>query len=176
MARDLFLLTNKPVLYVCNVDEDSATDGHEHTLRVAERLEQENAPYLIIAADAEAQIAQMEDAGMQQEFLDLLGIEETGTNRLIQAAYRLLGLETFFTTRNEEVRAWTFREGTKAPQAAGLIHTDFEQGFIRAEVITFDDFLFYKSEAACREAGKISAEGKNYVVRDGDIIHFLFSR
>ena len=118
----------------------------------------------------------MEDAGMQQEFLDLLGIEETGTNRLIQAAYRLLGLETFFTTRNEEVRAWTFREGTKAPQAAGLIHTDFEQGFIRAEVITFDDFLFYKSEAACREAGKISAEGKNYVVRDGDIIHFLFSR
>ncbi len=176
MARDLFLLTNKPVLYVCNVDEDSAVDGNEHTQRVAERLEQENAPYLIVAADAEAQIAQMEDADMQQEFLDMLGIEETGTNRLIHAAYRLLGLETFFTTRNEEVRAWTFQEGTKAPQAAGLIHTDFEQGYIRAEVIKFEDFLHYKSEAACREAGKISAEGKNYVVRDGDIMHFLFSR
>ncbi len=176
MARDLFLLTNKPVLYVCNVDEDSAVDGNEHTQRVAERLEQEGAPYLIVAADAEAQIAEMEDADMQQEFLDMLGIKETGTNRLIHAAYRLMGLETFFTTRNEEVRAWTFQEGTKAPQAAGLIHTDFEQGYIRAEVIKFEDFLHYKSEAACREAGKISAEGKNYVVRDGDIMHFLFSR
>jgi ribosome-binding ATPase YchF (GTP1/OBG family) len=105
-----------------------------------------------------------------------MGLEESGIARLIRAAYRLLGLETYFTAGPDEVRAWTFKSGTKAPQAAGIIHTDFERGFIRAEVIKFDDFLFYKSEAACREAGKISAEGKNYVVRDGDIMHFLFSR
>ncbi len=176
MARDLFLLTNKPVLYVCNVDEESVVKGNNYTQQVVERLKQDGEPYLIVAAGSEAEIAQIEDSDEREQFLALMGLEESGVSRLIRAAYRLLGLETYFTVGQEEVRAWTFKSGTKTPQAAGIIHTDFERGFIRAEVIKFDDFLHYKSEAACREAGKISAEGKNYVVRDGDIMHFLFSR
>ncbi len=176
MARDLFLLTNKPVLYVCNVDEESVVKGNKYTQQVVERLEQNGEPYLIVAGGSEAEIAQIEDPDEREQFLALMGLEESGVSRLIRAAYRLLGLETYFTVGQEEVRAWTFKSGTKTPQAAGIIHTDFERGFIRAEVIKFDDFLHYKSEAACREAGKISAEGKNYVVRDGDIMHFLFSR
>ncbi|MDY0332228.1 MAG: redox-regulated ATPase YchF [Bacteroidales bacterium] len=176
LARGLFLLTNKPVLYICNVDEDAINKGNSHTLRLTEVLEKEKLPYLLVAASAESQIAKMEDPDERQQFLAMLGMEESGVSRLVRAAYKLLGLETYFTAGPDEVRAWTFLKGTKAPQAAGLIHSDFERGFIRAEVIKFEDYMHYGSESACREAGKIAVEGKNYVVQDGDVVHILFSR
>ena len=176
MARELFLLTNKPVLYVCNVDEKSAQNGNVYTRKVAEVLEKENEQYLIVAGRIESEIAELESYQERQMFLESMGLQESGVSRLVKAAFRLLELETYFTAGPMEVKAWTCRKGTKAPQAAGLIHSDFEHGFIRAEVIKFDDFMRYGSEAACREAGKMAVEGKNYVVQDGDIMHFLFSR
>ncbi len=176
MARELFLLTNKPVLYVCNVDENSAQNGNHYTRQVAETLLPDNEPYLIVAGRIESEIAQLDTYQERQMFLEDLGLKESGVSRLIKAAFRLLELETYFTAGPMEVKAWTYIKGTKAPQAAGLIHSDFEHGFIRAEVIKFEDYIRYGSEAACREAGKLAVEGKNYVVQDGDIMHFLFSR
>ena len=176
MARELFLLTNKPVLYVFNVDEKSALAGNAYTEKVAAVLEKENEPYLVVAGRIESEIAELESFEERQMFLEAMGLEESGVSRLVRAAYDLLDLETYFTAGPMEVKAWTYRKGTKAPQAAGLIHSDFEHGFIRAEVIKFEDYIRYGSEAACREAGKLAVEGKNYVVQDGDIMHFLFSR
>ncbi len=176
MAKELFLLTNKPVLYVCNVDEASALNGNEYTRRVAAALEAEGARYLVVAAKIESEIAELESYEEREMFLLELGLEESGVSRLIKAAFRLLRLETYFTAGPMEVKAWTYVQGTKAPQAAGIIHSDFEHGFIRAEVIKYKDYLACGSEAACREAGKMGIEGKDYVVQDGDIMHFLFSR
>ena len=176
MARELFLLTNKPVLYVFNVDEKSALAGNAYTEKVAAVLEKENEPYLVVAGRIESEIAELESFEERQMFLEAMGLEESGVSRLVRAAYDLLDLETYFTAGPMEVKAWTYRKGTKALQAAGLIHSDFEHGFIRAEVIKFNDYMRYGSETACREAGKMAVEGKNYVVQDGDIMHFLFSR
>ena len=174
-ACDLHLLTDKPVLYVCNVDEKSAVSGNAHGEAVREAIREENAGMLIVAAATEADIAELETFEERQMFLEEAGLEESGVNRLIRAAYGLLNLETYFTTGADETRAWTYVKGTKAPQAAGIIHTDFERGFIRAEVIKYDDYVALGSEKACREAGKIAIEGKEYVVQDGDIMHFLFN-
>ena len=175
IARDLFLLTNKPVMYVCNVDEASAAGGNKYVDAVREAVKEENAEILVIAARTESEIAEIEDFEDRKMFLDELGLEESGVVRLIQGAYRLLGLQTFFTAGADECRAWTIHKGDKAPKAAGVIHTDFEKGFIRAEVIKYDDFVNLKSESACRSAGKLATEGKEYVVQDGDIMHFLFN-
>ena len=175
IVSDLNLLTDKPVLYVCNVDETSAVTGNAHTEAVKAAIANENAEMLIVAAATEADIAELETYEERQMFLEDMGLEESGVNRLIKAAYRLLELETFFTTGADESRAWTYRKGTKAPQAAGVIHTDFEKGFIRAEVIKYADYVALGSEKACRDAGKIGIEGKEYVVEDGDIMHFLFN-
>ncbi|MDR0385998.1 MAG: redox-regulated ATPase YchF [Prevotellaceae bacterium] len=172
LAGEFFLLTNKPVLYVCNVDEKSAATGNEYVERFRESVENENAEILIVAAKIESEIAELETYAERQMFLAELGLDESGVARLIKAAYKLLGLETYLTAGEKEVRAWTYMKGTKAPQAAGIIHSDFEKNFIRAEVIRYDDFIEYGSEAACREAGKISVEGKDYIVRDGDVMHF----
>lgn len=175
MAKDLFLLTNKPVMYVCNVDDMSAVSGNAYVDAVREAVKDENAEILIISAKTESDIAEMESYEDRQMFLDELGLSESGSARLIRGAYKLLGLQTFFTAGADECRAWTINTGDKAPRAAGVIHTDFEKGFIRAEVIKYEDFIQYKSEAACRAAGKLSTEGKEYVVQDGDIMHFLFN-
>jgi GTP-binding protein YchF len=175
MARELFLLTDKPVLYVCNVDEASAKTGNHYVEAVREAIKDENAGLLVVAAKTEAEIAEFETYEERQMFLEEMGLEESGVSRLIKAAYALLELETYFTTGKDETRAWTYVKGTKAPQAAGVIHTDFEKGFIRAEVIKYDDYVHYNSEAACREAGKIAVEGKEYAVQDGDIMHFRFN-
>ena len=175
LAHDLFLLTNKPVLYVCNVDDASAVSGNAYVEAVREAVKDEHAEILIISARTESEIAEMEDYDDRQMFLEEMGLEESGVVRLIQSAYKLLGLQTFFTAGADECRAWTIRKGDKAPKAAGVIHTDFEKGFIRAEVIKFDDFMTYKTEAAVRAAGKMGVEGKEYVVQDGDIMHFLFN-
>ena len=175
VMSDLNLLTDKPVLYVCNVDEASAVSGNAHTEAVKAAIANENAEMLIVAAATEADIAELETYEERQMFLEDMGLEESGVNRLIKAAYKLLELETFFTTGADESRAWTYRKGTKAPQAAGVIHTDFEKGFIRAEVIKYADYVALGSEKACRDAGKIGIEGKEYVVEDGDIMHFLFN-
>lgn len=175
VAKELYLLTNKPVLYVCNVDEASAKDGNKYVEAVKEAVKNENAELLVIAAATEADIAELEEYEEKQMFLEELGLEEPGVNKLIHAAYQLLELQTYFTTGPDESRAWTFKNGTKAPQAAGIIHTDFEKGFIRAEVIKYDNYISYGSEHACREAGKIAVEGKEYVVKDGDILHFRFN-
>ncbi len=174
-VAELCLLTNKPVLYVCNVDEASITSGNAYVDAVREAIREEKAELLIVAAATEADIAELESYEERQIFLEELGIEESGVSRLIKAAYALLGLETFFTTGADESRAWTYTKGFKAPQAAGVIHTDFERGFIRAEVIKYDDYVALGSEKACREAGKIGIEGKEYTVQDGDIMHFLFN-
>ena len=175
LSRDLFLLTNKPVMYVCNVDEGSAASGNEYVDAVREAVKEENAEILVIAARTEADIAEIESFEDRQMFLDELGLKESGVVRLIQGAYHLLNLQTFFTAGADECRAWTINKGDKAPQAAGVIHSDFEKGFIRAEVIKYEDFVNYKSEAAVRAAGKLATEGKDYVVQDGDIMHFLFN-
>lgn len=175
LAKSLFLLTNKPILYVCNVDEASVKSGNKHVEAVREAVKDEEAELLIIGAAIEADIAELEDYEEKQLFLDELGLEEAGVNALIRAAYKLLSLETYFTVGEKEVRAWTFHKNATAPQAAGVIHTDFEKGFIRAEVICYDDFVTLGSENACREAGKLSVEGKTYIVQDGDIMHFRFN-
>ncbi|MGN0006816.1 MAG: redox-regulated ATPase YchF [Alistipes sp.] len=174
-VSDLNLLTDKPVLYVCNVDEKSAVSGNAYTEAVEAAIADEHAEMLIVAAATEADIAELESYEERKMFLDDLGLEESGVNRLIKAAYKLLDLETFFTTGADESRAWTYVRGMKAPQTAGIIHTDFEKGFIRAEVIKYDDYVSLGSEKACRDVGKIGIEGKDYVVQDGDIMHFLFN-
>ena len=175
LARDLFLLTNKPVMYVCNVDDASAVSGNAYVEAVREAVKDEGAEILVISARTEADIAEMEDYEDRQMFLEEMGLQESGVVRLIQGAYHLLGLQTFFTAGSDECRAWTIHKGDKAPKAAGVIHTDFEKGFIRAEVIKYEDFVNLKTEAACRAAGKLGVEGKDYVVQDGDIMHFLFN-
>ena len=174
-ARELFLLTNKPVMYVCNVDDASAVTGNKYVEAVREAVKNENAQILIVAAQTEADIAELDTWEERQEFLAEIGPEESGVARLIRAAYALLNLQTYFTAGADEVRAWTFLRGSKAPQCAGIIHTDFEKGFIRAEVIKYDDFVSLGSEAAVKEAGKMNVEGKEYVVQDGDIMHFRFN-
>ena len=174
-AHDLFLLTSKPVLYVCNVDEASAVTGNKYVEQVREAIREEGADLLVVAAKIESEIAELETYDERQMFLAELGLEESGVSRLIKAAYRLLDLETFITAGEMEVKAWTFRKGWKAPQCAGVIHTDFEKGFIRAEVIKYEDYIAYGSEAAVREAGRLNVEGKDYVVQDGDIMHFRFN-
>ena len=156
-------------------DEKSAAKGNSHVDAVREAIRDENAELLIVAAATEADIAELDTYEERQMFLEEVGLKESGVNRLIRAAYSLLNLETYFTTGPDETRAWTYAKGTKAPQAAGIIHTDFERGFIRAEVIKYDDYVRLGSEKACREAGKIAIEGKEYVVQDGDIMHFLFN-
>jgi ribosome-binding ATPase len=175
MARDLFLLTNKPVMYVCNVDDASAVNGNRYVDAVREAVKAENAEILVISARTESEIAEMDDYNDRQMFLEEMGLSESGVVRLIQSAYHLLGLQTFFTAGADECRAWTIHKGDKAPRAAGVIHTDFEKGFIRAEVIKYDDFVTLKTESACRAAGKMGIEGKDYIVQDGDIMHFLFN-
>ena len=174
-ARNLFLLTSKPVLYVCNVDETAAKDGNEWTRKVEQLAKEEGAESMVVAAKTEEDIAGFESYEDKQMFLEELGLEESGVNRLIKKAYALLNLQTFITAGEMEVKAWTFKRGWKAPQCAGVIHTDFEKGFIRAEVIKYDDYIEYKSEAAIKEAGKLGIEGKEYVVQDGDIMHFRFN-
>ena len=174
-AKNLFLLTAKPVLYVCNVDDTSAAPGNAHVDAVREAIKDENAELLIISAQTEADIAELESYEEKQMFLEDMGLKESGCDRLIKAIYHLLDLQTFITAGEMEVKAWTFRKGWKAPQCAGVIHTDFEKGFIRAEVIKYDDYIRYGSEAAVREAGKMGVEGKDYVVQDGDIMHFRFN-
>ena len=175
LVADLHLLTDKPVLYVCNVDEASAVNGNRYVDAVKEAIKDEQAQLLVVAAATEADIAELETYEERQMFLEEIGLKESGVSRLIRSAYALLNLETYFTTGPQETRAWTYVKGTKAPQAAGIIHTDFERGFIRAEVIKYDDYVHYGSESACREAGKIGIEGKEYIVQDGDIMHFRFN-
>jgi GTP-binding protein YchF len=174
MLDDVGLLTRKPVLYCCNVDEASlATGGNAYVDQVREAIKDENAEMMIISAAFEAELMTLEDEADRKEFMDAAGLKEPGLNLLIRKAYELLRLKTYFTAGVKEVRAWTITEGTKAPQAAGVIHTDLERGFIRAQVIKYMDFVNFKSEAAVKEAGKMSVEGKEYVVEDGDVMHFL---
>lgn len=175
VARNLFLLTSKPVLYVCNVDEASAATGNHYVDEVRAAVAEEGAEVLVLAAQTEADIAELDSYEERQMFLEDIGLKESGCNRLIKAAYKMLELETFITAGEMEVKAWTYRRGWKAPQCAGVIHTDFEKGFIRAEVIKYDDYVKYGSEAAVREAGKLGVEGKEYIVQDGDIMHFRFN-
>ena len=174
-AKNLFLLTSKPVLYVCNVDETAAKTGNEYSQKIEALAAEEGAEAMVIAAKTEEDIASLETYEDKQLFLDELGLTESGVNRLIKKAYSLLNLETFITAGEMEVKAWTYHKGWKAPQCAGVIHTDFEKGFIRAEVIKYEDYIQYGSEAAVREAGKLGIEGKDYVVQDGDIMHFRFN-
>jgi GTP-binding protein YchF len=170
----LNLLTSKPVLYVCNVDEASAATGNEHSARVEARAAAEGAACVVISAKIEAEIALLPNSE-RAEFLETLGLEEPGLNRLIRAGYDLLHLVTFFTVGPKEARAWTVPRGTKAPQAAGVIHTDFEKGFIRAETISYDDYVRLHGETGAKEAGRMRLEGKEYVVQDGDVMHFRFA-
>lgn len=174
-VRDLHLLTIKPVLYVANVDEASITTGNKFVDQLKAKVKEENAEVILLCAALESQIAEFEDADEIAMFLSEYGLEESGMNRLIAAAYTLLDLITYFTAGVQEVRAWTIKRGWKAPQAAGVIHTDFERGFIKAEVIKLADYTQFKTEAGCRENGKIAIEGKEYVVQDGDIMHFRFN-
>ncbi len=173
--EDAYLLTDKPVLYVCNVDEGSVTKENKHVEALREAVKDERAEILIISAAIEADIAQLDSYDDRIAFLNDLGLSEPGVNKLIKSAYHLLNLLTYITAGVQEVRAWTIHNGDTAPKAAGVIHTDFEKGFIRAEVIAYDDFIKYGSEAACRTAGKLRVEGKEYVVKDGDVMHFLFN-
>ncbi len=172
---DIWLLTAKPVMYVCNVDEKSVIAGNAYVEKVRAAVKEENAQVLVISAQIESEIAQLDSYDERQMFLDDLGLKESGVTQLIKAAYRLLNLATYFTAGVQEVRAWTITQGFTAPQAAGVIHTDFEKGFIRAEVIKYDDYIKYGTEAACKENGKLSVEGKTYIVQDGDIMHFRFN-
>ena len=174
-ARELFLLTSKPVMYVCNVDDASAVTGNKYVDAVREAIKDEDAQLLIVAAQTESEIAELDTYEERQEFLNEIGLTESGVSRLIRAAYALLDLQTYFTAGPDEVRAWTFIRGSKAPKCAGIIHTDFEKGFIRAEVIKYDDYVSLGGENGVREAGKLSVEGKEYVVQDGDIMHFRFN-
>jgi ribosome-binding ATPase YchF (GTP1/OBG family) len=162
-------------MYVCNVDEGSAVDGNKHVDRVREAVKDENAEVLVLAVGTEADITELDDFEERQMFLQDIGLEEPGSAKLIRGAYSLLNLQTYFTAGEKEVRAWTIPVGSTAPQAAGVIHTDFEKGFIRAEVISYGDFENYGSEAKVKEAGKMRVEGKEYVVKDGDVMHFRFN-
>jgi len=170
----LQLLTAKPVLFVCNVDEESAASGNEHSARVAEMAAEQGAASVVISAAIEEEISQL-DRDEAEAFLEEMGLEEAGLDRLIRAGYELLHLQTYFTVGPKEARAWTIRKGTLAPQAAGVIHGDFERGFIRAETISYDDFIKYGGEQGAKEAGKMRIEGKSYEVQDGDVMHFLFN-
>jgi GTP-binding protein YchF len=172
---DLFLLTDKPVLYVANVDEASMHTGNKFSDALKEAVKHENAEVIIMNNSIEAQIQEMENPEDRLLFMEEYKMAEPALDRLIHATYKLLGLYTYFTAGVQEVRAWTIHEGWKAPQAAGVIHTDFEKGFIKAEVISYDDFIKYESEAACREVGKLRIEGKEYLVKDGDVMHFRFN-
>lgn len=175
VVGNLFLLTEKPVLYVCNVDEQSVPDGNDYTRKVAEAIEGEGTEMLIIAGAVEAEISELDDPEDRLSFLNDLGLNEPGVNKLIRAAYTLLDLETFFTVGPKEIRAWTIHKGATAPEAAGVIHSDLERGFIRAEVMKYNDFVRLGSEQDCKEAGKLHVEGKSYVVKDGDILHIRFN-
>ena len=172
---DLFLLTEKPVLYVANVDEASMHTGNRFSKALQEAIQHENAEMIIMNNSIEAQIAEMEELAHKHLFMEEYSMKEPALDRLIHSAYKLLNLYTYFTAGVQEVRAWTIQQGWKAPQAAGVIHTDFEKGFIKAEVIAFQDYIQYGSEAACREAGKLRIEGKEYIVKDGDVMHFRFN-
>jgi GTP-binding protein YchF len=169
------LITNKPVLYVCNVDENSAVNGNKYVDLVRELVKDEEAEVIILSVGAEADITELESYEERQVFLEDMGLTEPGSAVLIRAAYKLLKQQTYFTAGVKEVRAWTINIGATAPQAAGVIHTDFEKGFIRAEVISYEDFVLYGSEAKCKEAGKFKVEGKEYIVKDGDVMHFRFN-
>ena len=175
VVEDLMLLTDKPILYICNVNENDANDGNPYVDAVREAIKNEDSEMLIIAAGMEADIMELETYEERQEFLNDMGLEEPGVKKVIRSAYSLLNLQTYFTAGVKEVRAWTIKEGFTAPQAAGVIHTDFEKGFIRAEVIKYDDYVALGSELACKEAGKLAVEGKEYIVQDGDIMHFRFN-
>ncbi|ELR71546.1 GTP-binding and nucleic acid-binding protein YchF [Fulvivirga imtechensis AK7] len=172
---DLQLLTAKPVIYVANVEETALPDGNEYSNMLKQAVKGENAEVVVVSASIEAQIAELEDSEERALFLEEYGLKESGLNKLIKAAYNILNLITYFTAGVQEVRAWTIKKGWKAPQAAGVIHTDFEKGFIKAEVIKLENYQKYKSEVACKEAGKIAIEGKEYIVCDGDIMHFRFN-
>ena len=174
-VQSLQFITAKPVLYVCNVDEDSAVTGNAYVEKVREAVKDENAEVIVLAVGTEADITELDDYEERQMFLADIGLEEAGVARLVRSAYKLLNLQTYFTAGVKEVRAWTIPIGSTAPQAAGVIHTDFEKGFIRAEVIKYDDFVSYGSEAKVKESGKLSVEGKEYVVDDGDVMHFRFN-
>ncbi|EKB49702.1 redox-regulated ATPase YchF [Cecembia lonarensis] len=174
-VRDLHLLTIKPVLYVANVDENSILTGNDYVEQLRDNVKEEHAEVIVLCAAIESQIAEFEDQDEKALFLSEYGLDESGLNKLINGAYKLLNLITYFTAGVQEVRAWTIKKGWKAPQAAGVIHTDFERGFIKAEVIKLPDYEKFKSEAACRENGKIAIEGKEYIVQDGDIMHFRFN-
>ena len=175
IVKSFQLITAKPVLYLCNVDEASVKDGNEYVEKVKELAKNEGAEVLVIGAKIEADITELDTYEERQMFLEELGLEEPGVNRLIRSAYKLLDLDTYFTAGEKEVRAWTVKKGSTGPQAAGVIHTDFEKGFIRAEVMKYDDFVQYGSENAVKEAGKFKVEGKEYIVQDGDIMHFRFN-
>jgi len=175
MVKDLHLLTDKPVLYVCNVDEESVVEGNQYVGNVKSAVKDEEAEVIAVAAGVEAEIAELETKEERKMFLDDIGLKESGLTRMIRAAYKLLDLNTFFTAGPKEVRAWTVKKGSTAPEAGAVIHSDFQRGFIKAEVIKYADFIKYKSEAACREAGKINLEGKNYIVKDGDLMNFKFN-
>lgn len=172
---DLFLLTAKPVMYVCNVDEASAVSGNKYVDQVKEAIKNENTEVIIIAGELESDIAELDDADDRKAFLEDYGLKEPGVNKLLQSAYKLLNLQSFFTAGPKEVRAWTIKKGMTAQQAAGIIHSDLERGFIRAEVMKYDDFVTLGSEQACKEAGKLQVEGKNYIVDEGDIFHVRFN-
>jgi hypothetical protein len=172
---DIFLLTEKPVMYVANVDEKSMHTGNVYSEKLVAMAKEEGAQVIVMCNNIEAQITELEDPDDKALFMEEYQMKEPALNRLIQSAYKLLNLETYFTAGVQEVRAWTIGNGWKAPQAASVIHTDFEKGFIKAEVIAFDDFIKYKSEAACRENGKLRIEGKEYIVKDGDVMHFRFN-
>ena len=174
-VKPLQLITDKPVMYVCNVDEGSAVSGNAYVDKVRENVKNEDAEVLVLAVGTEADINELEDYEERQMFLEDIGLEEPGSAKLIRAAYKLLKQQTYFTAGPKEVRAWTITIGNTAPQAAGVIHTDFEKGFIRAEVIAYADYVSFGSEAKVKEAGKMRVEGKNYVVNDGDVMHFLFN-
>ena len=171
----LQLLTSKPVLYVCNVDEESAASGNKFSEAVFAKAKVENARAVIISAAIESEVAQLDSEEEKKEFLSALGLEETGLTKIIREGYDLLGLQTYFTAGPKEVRAWTFIKGSKAPVCAGIIHSDFERGFIRAETISYDDYVKFGGEQGCKEAGKMRSEGKDYVVQDGDLMNFLFN-
>ncbi len=173
--KPLQFITDKPVMYVCNVNEDAAVEGNEHVEKVREAVKDENAEVLVLAVGTEADITELDDYEERQMFLQDIGLDEPGSAKLIRGAYNLLDLQTYFTAGEKEVRAWTVKVGASAPQAAGVIHTDFEKGFIRAEVIGYDDYVSYGSEAKVKEAGKMRVEGKDYIVKDGDVMHFRFN-
>lgn len=173
--KPLQFITDKPVLYVCNVDENSAVTGNTYVDLVKDKVANENAEVLVLAIGTEADINELDDFEERQMFLQDIGLEEPGSSKLIRSAYELLSLQTYFTAGVKEVRAWTIKIGSSAPQAAGVIHTDFEKGFIRAEVISYEDYVAFGTETKVKEAGKMRVEGKNYIVSDGDVMHFLFN-